>query len=489
MPTSPQARTIIFSRLVRDYMRADPVVLPRTAPVRDVLAALTQENATATLIVDDVKGLVGIVTERDVVRRIALNCQGDEAVEMVMTAPVARIYGDDYLYHAIARMRRLARRHMPVVDRDNAPVGVITLDAALAVAAEGLTRQIDRLTQEDTVDGLREVKAAQVDLARELLDEALPAPEIQALITHTNNDLYRRVVERQIAAMDDEFGPPPVDFAVIVMGSGGRGENFVQPDQDNGFILDDYPDAEHDRIDVWFIALAERMTQEFDAIGFPLCRGNVMATNPVWRKTLSQWREQTSLWMRRRSFVAIRLGDIFFDFQPVYGDVTLARALRRHVTESAQRMPALLRDIYEQEAEHKVALGLFGRLITEKEDKAHLGELNLKYTGTMPLVGAVRLLALRHGIPETGTLARVAALKTAGALDADEADYLTGAFRLITALLLRQQLDDFAAGRPVSNYMHPDKLSQRERDQLIDGFRAIEDLRKKVRLEMTGEIF
>ena len=31
------------------------------------------------------------------------------------------------------------------------------------------------------------------------------------------------------------------------MGSGGRGESYLFPDQDNGFILADYPDAEHTR--------------------------------------------------------------------------------------------------------------------------------------------------------------------------------------------------------------------------------------------------
>ena len=41
-------------------------------------------------------------------------------------------------------------------------------------------------------------------------------------------------------------------------------ENFLYPDQDNGFILADYPDADHNRIDAFFIALAARFTHDLD---------------------------------------------------------------------------------------------------------------------------------------------------------------------------------------------------------------------------------
>ena len=51
-----------------------------------------------------------------------------------------------------------------------------------------------------------------------------------------------------------------------------------------------------------------------------------MAINPLWRKTLAQWRAQTEMWARRRSAAAIRLADIFFDFAPVAGEAPRAAA-------------------------------------------------------------------------------------------------------------------------------------------------------------------
>ena len=121
----------------------------------------------------------------------------------------------------------------------------------------------------------------------------MPIAELQALLTEINFELHRRALVLAINGLAaDGWGEPPVPFALIVMGSAGRGECLLAPDQDNGFILADYDDEAHARIDAYFVPLAERFTHLLDDIGFPLCLGNVMATNPVWRKRISEWRKQ-----------------------------------------------------------------------------------------------------------------------------------------------------------------------------------------------------
>jgi len=488
--SSVQSQTKIFSHLVRDYMRATALAVPVTATVADVVGRMTAEKASSALVADGDGRLIGIVTEQDVTRRIALRCTGNEPVRAVMTAPVQTLHAEDYLYTAIARMRRFGWRHMPVVDVAGRPVGEILLHDALAVASEHIIRQIERITHEGSLDGLREVKAAQVSVAMDLLRDNVPAPEIQTLLTQINRDIHRRIIEAALAAMAEEgWGTPPVPFALIIMGSGGRGENFLLPDQDNGFILDDYPDADHGRVDGFFIELAERMTRDLNAVGFPFCRGYVMATNPLWRKSRTQWRDQLRIWGRRRSTIAIQLADIFFDFSPGYGRADFVHELRRRATAMAARSPAFLQAMEQELHEYGVALGWFGRFVTEKEKPEHKGKINLKHAGTLPLVGSVRLLALRNEVVETATLARLHALHDKGVLDHDDYDYLRGAFNHITFLLLRQQLHDFEAGRTVSNYVHPDDLSERERDMLVDSFKAIDALQKRVHAEFTAEVF
>jgi signal-transduction protein with cAMP-binding, CBS, and nucleotidyltransferase domain len=379
---------------------------------------------------------------------------------------------------------------MPVVDAAGALAGMLYLDHALAAANAGLVEQIDRLTHETTLAGLREVKAAQVELAAALFADRVPAPEIQQLISDINNDLHRRVLRLALEDMAAAgWGAAPVEFAAIVMGSGGRGESYLFPDQDNGLILADYPDAEHTRIDAFFIELAARMTGQLDQLGFPLCRGGVMAINPVWRKTLPQWRRQVTRWIARRSEVAMQLADVLFDYRCVFGAAALAAELRATILRLTRANPGFLREMFGVQAEHRAGVGWFGWLLTERDDPAHQGQINLKHAGTLPLAEAARLLALRAGIEATGTLARIAALAAAGEMSRDLEDHLRGAFDHITGLQLRQQIVDFQAGRPASNFVDPASLTARELDLLKDGLRAINGFRDRIRAELTGEVF
>lgn len=484
-----QSQTVIFSRLVRDFMRASPVACPPGTTVAELIQRMAASSSSSALVLDGEGRVAGIVTEQDVTRRVAYRIAADTAAEAVMSRPVQSVSAEEYLYRAVARMRRSGLRHMPVVDGAGRPIGALDLHDALAATSAQLMGQIDRLTQDSTVPGLRQVKAAQIQLAGELFDDGLPAPEIQGLLTDINRDIYRRIVDRALAEMADQgWGRPPAAFDVLIMGSGGRGESFLFPDQDNGFVIADYPDGEHTAIDAFFIELAQRMTRDLDAVGLPLCHGFVMATNPLWRKTLSQWRAQTAQWATRRSEQAVLNADIFLDFQPVWGDGRLARDLRAHVAKLARTSREMLQAIAIDEGFHRVALGFFGGLATERGDAGHRGEINLKHEGTMPLVEAIRLMALAHGVEETATLDRLDRLQRQGALVRDEHDYLTAAFKHITFLLLRQQLADQRAGKKPGNFVPADALSARERDLLVDSLKRVNLFRRRVRADLTGEI-
>ncbi len=482
-------QTDVFRRIVGDHMAPPPVVVAPATTAAETVARIVEAGASAAVVVEPSGGILGILTERDITRRIACRRIADNPVERFMTSPVLTVRADDQLYKAIGFMRRHRLRHMPVIDERERLVGMLYLHEALAVAAGPLVADIDRLTHEDSFEGLGQVKMAQVQVARHLFADNVPAPEIQALISDINNDLYRRVLRLTLEEMREEgWGTPPVPFCCIVMGSGGRGESYLLPDQDNGFVLADYPDAQHGAIDAWFIELAERMVHRLDALGFSLCRGGVMAINPLWRKNLGQWKAQVGMWMRRLHEMMLQMCDIFFDFRPVFGASELARELRAYVTQAAARNRPFLYQMFEVQADHRAAIGLFGRLLTEREDPEHRGHINLKYGGTLPLAEAVRLLALRHAVPETGTLARIAALREKGVINADDADYLESAFAFLTGLQLRQQIADFEAGRRPGNFIDPGTLRERELERLREYFRAINDFRARVRADLTGRL-
>lgn len=482
--------TAIFWKHAGDLVAHTPIILSLKDNCGHAVNALCVARASAGIIVDDDRNIAGIITEQDVVRKLAYRVPEDTPLKDVMSKPVRTIAADDYLYHAIAVMQRYGLHHIPVLDGNQHPIGMLHLADGLAAIAPQRLAQVDLLSQEDTINGLREVKAVQADIARQLFLENIPASHILGVLTHINNGIYRSLIKANIAAMADEgLGAPPVRFAVIIMGSGGRRESYLYPDQDNGFILEDYPDKDHDRIDGWFIELAERVTQQLDQVGIPLCNGYVMAVNPLWRKTISQWRAQTTGWIKKQTPMAIRFADIFFDFQWVYGHKPFVDDLQQHISKTVKNAHGFLRQLYHDDSGIGVPLGWFGRLKTITDDPEHKGQLALKHAGLLPMIQSVRLLALKAGIRETSTLGRIAELKASGMLSTDLADELEGAYANMSYILLRHQLDASEAGRPLDYFVTAASLTRRERRLLVNGFKAIQDVMEKTKYEISGEIF
>ena len=475
------SQTAIFTRLVRDFMSAPPPTVAADAPCGDAVAAMA--GATCAVVTEGGRA-VGIVTEQDVVRRIAFRMDAARPVAEAMTAPLRAVRATDRLYPAIAEMRRHRLRHLPVVDAAARPVGTIALDAALAGGAAQMVDQVDRLAHADTIAGMARVKAAQVAVAEQLFADGVPAPDVLGFVSTINADLHGRVAALCLREMAPDLGAAPVPFALIVMGSGGRGESAVGADQDNGAILADYDDADHDATDRWFRAFAERLNEGLDAVGLPLCRGGVMARNPLWRKSLAQWRDQIDLWFARATDTAVGLGSTFMDFRPVYGDAALAARLREHATARAARSRAWLAATCALQRGRPTALGWFGRI--RRRDG---GALDLKYDALLPLVEAARLWSLVHGIAATGTGERLDALAAAGSLDRDEHDALCAAFALFAELVLRRQIDDVRAGRPVAYAFDPDGLTARRRAAFVDALRAVEGLRDRVQGVFSADLF
>jgi signal-transduction protein with cAMP-binding, CBS, and nucleotidyltransferase domain len=178
--------------------------------------------------------------------------------------------------------------------------------------------------------------------------------------------------------------------------------------------------------------------------------------------------------------------DILFDFRHVAGDAALSRELREFVTAEAARNPRFVRDLYGIENDHRVALGWFGLLSKEEDEESRPGMINLKMRGTLPLVEAARLLALKAGIGATSTRARLDALAAKGVIKPTDHDYLVGAYHHITRLLLRNQIEDHRAGRPMTDYVPEAAFTKRERDYLVRSFRAIETLRAALSEEVSA---
>ena len=82
--------------------------------------------------------LIGILTERDLVRAIAdaVNPQQTKAA-VIMSADPATVTADEDVAMVAVKMMRLGVRHLPVVDSKGAPVGLISARDLVAVLERG----------------------------------------------------------------------------------------------------------------------------------------------------------------------------------------------------------------------------------------------------------------------------------------------------------------------------------------------------------------
>lgn len=481
-----RADTRIFTDTVADRMGPPPASVRSGIRLGDAVALMSERGGRPVLVTDDAGIVIGILTGQDLASRVVWRVEPDEPVESVMSAPVVFARAGEALHHAAARMRRTGRNALPVLDEAGRPAGFLGLAEALAPPGSPLLALVDLAGHDAGTAGLRRIKDAQADLVAALLADGTAAPAIQALLADLDDDLHRQAAAQVVLAMErDGWGLPPCPYALVVMGSAGRRECLLAPDQDNGLVIADYPDADHPRIDGYFLELATRLTRLLDEIGFDLCKGNVMATNPVWRKRVSEWKSQIDDWIKKRTPIHLLQADVLLDARHVHGDAALSRAVCEHMIAAASRAPGFIKALRSIESDHTVALGWFG-LKKEVDEEERDGVVNLKMRGTLPLVEGARLMALRLGTLETSTLARLDRVRAAGRIAADDHDYLAYAFDGVGRLLLAQQVADCRLGRKPTDYVLVENLKRRERDTLYACLKAIDGWRSVISEELSA---
>ncbi len=109
---------------------------PNTS-LAEVAGRLRREGADSAAVMSEGR-LVGIVTERDLVRAIAdaLDPKQTKA-EVIMTADPATVTPDEEVAVVALKMMRLGVRHLPVVDSEGTPIGLISASDLIATLEGG----------------------------------------------------------------------------------------------------------------------------------------------------------------------------------------------------------------------------------------------------------------------------------------------------------------------------------------------------------------
>jgi CBS domain-containing protein len=105
----------------------EPVWIEPLASVFDALAVMNENNIGALLV--QIEGyLVGIVSERDYVRKVILDHHTSKLTKVseIMTRDVITVSPEDTVVHCIALMKKHHVRHLPVVVQGQ-PIGMLSL--------------------------------------------------------------------------------------------------------------------------------------------------------------------------------------------------------------------------------------------------------------------------------------------------------------------------------------------------------------------------
>ncbi len=123
----------------------DILTITPHAGVRDLLALLAEHNVGALIVSSDGSSVEGIVSERDVVRR--LHHDGtviNNTVGAIMTTEVETCASDTHLDDLMKTMTERRIRHVPVVDDDRL-VGIVSIGDVVKHVIDQLQFERDQL--------------------------------------------------------------------------------------------------------------------------------------------------------------------------------------------------------------------------------------------------------------------------------------------------------------------------------------------------------
>jgi CBS domain-containing protein len=120
--------------VVREHMSRNLLNVEPGETITEVAQRMVERNLGAVLVLDAGR-LVGILTERDIMRAVARGLPGDAVVAQYMTKDPETIEPDDTTQHAAVLMIHGGFRHLPVVERDEV-VGIVSIRDLVRVTLE-----------------------------------------------------------------------------------------------------------------------------------------------------------------------------------------------------------------------------------------------------------------------------------------------------------------------------------------------------------------
>ncbi|MCW3490501.1 DUF294 nucleotidyltransferase-like domain-containing protein [Dethiobacter alkaliphilus] len=462
---------------VADLMSAPVITCLPGNEITDLARTMTSRNVSSIIVTDQDEKPIGIITEKDLVKKVvAAGCFVKALkAEDIMSENLLTVKSDAFYYEALLTMVEHSIKHLVVTAKDKA-IGMITIRDMIESRGTAALKVAKNIELQGTIEDLARTGEKTDAVLEGLVVENASSKEILQLITQLFDRLTRKVIRICEQEMIDEgYGPPPVAYSWISMGSSGRQEQFVKTDQDNGIIYENVPAEKQEEVAAYFLRLGEKVVDGLHRCGFALCPGNVMASNPMWCRSLRDWMKVITKWVNVMDPENVRLMTIFLDFRHISGEKKVCDKLWKYVINKFQESPSILHFLAQDDLSHRVPLNFFKQIIAEKTGEKQ-GLVNLKASASVHLVDCLRIFALREKITATNTLERLDALAKRNVFSPDNAESLTSAYETLMSFRIWQSLLQLNTGQEPDNYIDPNQLTKREKAALREAFIVIDRL-------------
>lgn len=370
---------------------------------------------------------------------------------------------------------------------DKKPMGVITQQDWLSIQVNYPTQIIKKIREADSIIRIANLRTESKKIIWDTFVKEENAVSLTNIITVVNDAIGNRIQQIALSKMEEMGkGPPPVDFAWIGMGSEGRGAQTIRTDQDNGIIFENVSKEKYPKVKEWFLEYAEIVVNGLKDCGFPLCNGNIMATNPDLCDSIDNWKKLFEHIITKADAKELLEASIYFDFRSIYGNKALVIELWDFLFDSLKIHNFFMRHFSENllEASRPPIRKWQWRIPTFF--KVIPPPFDIKREGTAPLDAAIRLLALHNEIKETNTLERLQGILENGNMPKSLADEVHVAFDFILKLRFKLEFTMDTEIKSLDHTVDPKNLSPIELRKLKEALKTIYKLQDYAFKEVTG---
>ena len=444
---------------VEDTLIHEPCVIDEDTTLINAIQK-SMEYKTSSIIVKRKNKEYGIITDSILKTRVLLEGRDlNIPVKDIAKFPLLTVFNDDYLFEALTILVKRNIKRIGVLNHNNEMIGILEQIDILSHFSNHTYMVDSKIKKAKNIDELKDASENLLNIIKNLHAKGVKVNHISNLIGQLNTKVYQKLYDLIV----------PIELqqkaCFIVMGSEGRNEQIIKTDQDNALIVKNDIDVEQ------FRPYMNQMIKCLNDFGYPLCEGNIMASNPFWCKTVSEYKNEINKWIEKPNMQNYIDLAIFFDSFAVAGDKELLINLKDGLFDKLLNKDVFMAYFAKTTLTFDTP-NIISNFITKKSN------IDIKKTAIFPIVQGVRTLALKEKIKETTTLRRIKILEDKKIIEKNRAAELIEAFDFVNTLRLKFQLNAIQNGKKFDNGIDTHTLGKIERDLLKDSFKIVNDFKK-----------